>query len=78
MNYSMTLIFHKASLTNSAVHKATVHRSAGGWNDPQRPFPIGGFTAFSGIAPRIAVNGSACGFVNSAVILLNSHFDPLK
>ena len=48
---------------NSAIHKAAVHRSAGGRNDPQRPFPIDGFTAFS----RIVRNGSAGGFVNSAV-----------
>ena len=51
----------------SAIHKAAVHRSAGGWNDPQRPFPIDGFMAFSGIVPGKAGNSSAGGFVNSAV-----------
>ena len=51
----------------SAIHKAAIHRSAGGWNDPQRPFPIDGFTAFSGIVPGNVRNGSAGGFVNSAV-----------
>ena len=51
----------------SAIHKAAIHCSVGSWNDSQRPFPIDGFTAFSGIVPGNAGNGSANGFVNSAV-----------
>ena len=51
----------------SAIHKAAIHRSAGGWNDPRRLFPIDGFTAFSGIVPGKAGNGSTRGFVNSVV-----------
>ena len=51
----------------SAIHKAPVQRSAGGWNDPQTSFPIDGFTAFSEIVPGNAGNGSAGGFVNRAV-----------
>ena len=58
-------------MVNSAIHKAAVYRSASGWNDPQRPFPIDGFTAFSGIVPGKAGNSSASGFVNSAVTSLH-------
>ena len=38
---------HEASsFVNSAIHKATVQRSAGGWNDPQRlSQPLAPFTA---------------------------------
>ena len=51
----------------SAIHKAAAHRSASGWNDPQRPFPIDSLTAFSGIVPGRAGSGSVGSFVNSAV-----------
>ena len=51
----------------SAIHKAAAHRSAAGWKDPQRLFPIDSFTAFSGIVPGKAGNGSASSFVNSVV-----------
>ena len=43
------------------------HRSAGGWNDPQKPFHIDGFMAFSGIVSGKAGNSSASGFLNSTV-----------
>ena len=56
----------------SAIHKAAVQRSAGGWNDPQTPFPTDSFTTFSGIVPGKAGNGSAGGFVNSTVIVTNT------
>ena len=41
----------------SPIHKAAVHCSAGGWNNP-----IDGFMAFSGMVPGKAGNGSAGGF----------------
>ena len=48
---------------NSAIHKA-----AGRWQErPQRPFPYSRLQGFSGIVPGKTGNGSAGGFVNSAV-----------
>ena len=41
------------------IHKAAVQHSAGGWKDPQRPFPIYSLRAFSGIVPGKAENGSS-------------------
>ena len=49
--------------TNSAIHKATSRRP----ERPQRPFPYSRLQGFSGIVPGKAGNGSAGGFVNSAV-----------
>ena len=47
----------------SAIHKATGRRK----ERPQRPFPYSRLQGFSGILPGKAGNGSAGGFVNSAV-----------
>ena len=64
-----TVLYHFKlfCMTSSTIHKATIQRSAGSWNKPQRLFPIDGFTAFSGTVPGKARNSSAGIFVNSAV-----------
>ena len=51
----ITALFTKQSYTD------------GSWKDPQRPFPIDEFMAFSGIVPVKVRNGSAGGFVNTIV-----------
>ena len=64
-------LLRQQNKANSTIHKAIVHCSASGWNDPQRPFPIDSFMAFWGIVPGKARNGSARGFVNSAVSIIS-------
>ena len=54
----------------------SIHKAASWWQErPQRPFPYSRLQGFSGIVPGKAGNGSAGGFVNSAV---NHHCSQIK